>query len=337
MLELKANPKQPRQRHRARGPPRSRSRSGRARPRAGRHAARRRLRPRRRRLRQGPRDDERARRSVHEAGPSTPVEILGLNEVPERRRSRARRQGREEGPGDRREPQEGEQALIPATSRVSLEELDDAPRRARPARAQLIIKGDVQGSVEAVGDALAKLSTEKVKVTIIHAAVGAITEGDVNLADRLEGDHRRLQRAPGRQGGGARRERTRSRSASTPSSTTRSTTSRRRWKASSRDQGREGARQGRGPPGLQDHQGRHRRRLLRARGAIVKRDRHVAPRPRQRRRLDRQDLEPPALQGRREGSRRGLRVRHQPRGLQRRQGERHHRGFEVEEVKTKLI
>jgi translation initiation factor IF-2 len=47
---------------------------------------------------------------------------------------------------------------------------------------KLIIKGDVQGSVEAVGHALAKLSTQKVKVTVVHAAVGGITEGDVNLA-----------------------------------------------------------------------------------------------------------------------------------------------------------
>jgi len=45
-----------------------------------------------------------------------------------------------------------------------------------------IIKGDVQGSVEAVGSALVRLSTDRVKLAIIHAAVGAITEGDVNLA-----------------------------------------------------------------------------------------------------------------------------------------------------------
>jgi translation initiation factor IF-2 len=46
----------------------------------------------------------------------------------------------------------------------------------------VIIKGDVQGSVEAVADALSKLSTEKVKLSVIHAGVGAITEGDINLA-----------------------------------------------------------------------------------------------------------------------------------------------------------
>ena len=47
---------------------------------------------------------------------------------------------------------------------------------------KVIVKADVQGSVEAVNEALQKLSTEKVKVTVVHAAVGAITEGDVNLA-----------------------------------------------------------------------------------------------------------------------------------------------------------
>jgi translation initiation factor IF-2 len=47
---------------------------------------------------------------------------------------------------------------------------------------RVIIKGDVQGSVEAVADALTKISTEKVRLSVIHAGVGAITEGDVNLA-----------------------------------------------------------------------------------------------------------------------------------------------------------
>jgi translation initiation factor IF-2 len=47
---------------------------------------------------------------------------------------------------------------------------------------KVIVKGDVHGSVEAVSDALTRLSTDKVKVTVVHAAAGAITEGDVNLA-----------------------------------------------------------------------------------------------------------------------------------------------------------
>jgi translation initiation factor IF-2 len=65
---------------------------------------------------------------------------------------------------------------------VSLEELARAMAEAAQLDLKVIVKADVQGSVEAVGDALSRLSTEKVKVTIVHAGVGAITEGDVNLA-----------------------------------------------------------------------------------------------------------------------------------------------------------
>src|SRR5215475_7232354 len=120
---------------------------------------------------------------VHEAGPATPVEILGLSEVP--------------GAGDPMhavkdakkaqeiaESRKGKMAksLIPATAKVSLEELSKRIAESGQQELRVIIKGDVQGSVEALADALAKLSTEKVRLAIIHAQVGAITEGDVNLA-----------------------------------------------------------------------------------------------------------------------------------------------------------
>jgi translation initiation factor IF-2 len=65
---------------------------------------------------------------------------------------------------------------------VSLEELSKRISDSDQHELRVIIKGDVQGSVEAVGDALTKLSTEKVRLSVIHAGVGAITEGDVNLA-----------------------------------------------------------------------------------------------------------------------------------------------------------
>jgi translation initiation factor IF-2 len=122
-------------------------------------------------------------RSVASAGPSTPVSIIGLNEVPsagdpvhvvkdakkaqeiaETRKSKERK------------------SLMPSTTKVSLEELAKAMAEAAQLDLKVIIKADVQGSVEALGDALTRLSTEKVKVTIVHAAAGAITEGDVNLA-----------------------------------------------------------------------------------------------------------------------------------------------------------
>jgi translation initiation factor IF-2 len=73
-------------------------------------------------------------------------------------------------------------SLIPATAKVSLEELSKRIAESDQQELRVIIKGDVQGSVEALADALAKLSGEKVRLAIIHAAVGAITEGDVNLA-----------------------------------------------------------------------------------------------------------------------------------------------------------
>jgi translation initiation factor IF-2 len=122
-------------------------------------------------------------KAVHEAGPATPVEILGLSDVP--------------GAGDPMhavkdaeaarkiaESRKGKMAksLIPATAKVSLEELSKRIADSDQQELRIVIKGDVQGSVEAVADALAKLSTEKVKLSIIHAGVGAITEGDINLA-----------------------------------------------------------------------------------------------------------------------------------------------------------
>ena len=73
-------------------------------------------------------------------------------------------------------------SLIPSTAKVSLEEISKRMADENQQELRLIIKGDVQGSVEAVADALAKLSTDRVRLSIIHAAVGAITEGDINLA-----------------------------------------------------------------------------------------------------------------------------------------------------------
>jgi translation initiation factor IF-2 len=72
---------------------------------------------------------------------------------------------------------------MPTTRSISLEALADPPVRGRSATSSsVIVKADVQGSVEAVVSALNKLSTDRVKVTIVHAGVGGITEGDVNLA-----------------------------------------------------------------------------------------------------------------------------------------------------------
>ncbi|WP_437792413.1 translation initiation factor IF-2 [Sorangium sp. So ce693] len=122
-------------------------------------------------------------RSVAEAGPATPVEVLGLNEVPSAGDPvHAVKDGKtaEEIAETRRK--KASKTLIPQDSRVSLESITKNLQEADQLELKLIIKGDVQGSVEAIIHALAKLSTQKVKVTIVNGAVGGITEGDVNLA-----------------------------------------------------------------------------------------------------------------------------------------------------------
>jgi translation initiation factor IF-2 len=124
-------------------------------------------------------------RQLEAAGPSTPVSIIGLSDVPsagdqvhvikdmklaqeiaETRKTKERR------------------SLVPSTGQkaISLEELHKALQEMDQLELKLIIKADVQGSVEAVADALTRLSTDKVKVSVVHAGAGAITEGDVNLA-----------------------------------------------------------------------------------------------------------------------------------------------------------
>jgi translation initiation factor IF-2 len=122
-------------------------------------------------------------RMVRHALPSQPVEILGLSEVPSagdpihvikdvKIAQELAQQRRTKVSG----------SFIPASAKVSLEDIAKRMAEADQLELRLIIKADVQGSVEAVADALAKLSTDKVRVAIIHAAVGGITEGDVNLA-----------------------------------------------------------------------------------------------------------------------------------------------------------
>jgi len=123
-------------------------------------------------------------RTLENAGPSTPVELIGLTGVPSvgdlfivlpdektarriastrtiRRRSRDLRQSRH----------------------VTLENLQSYMGETQTKELNVILKGDVQGSLEAINQSLDKISTEKVKINILHIAVGSITESDVNLAD----------------------------------------------------------------------------------------------------------------------------------------------------------
>jgi translation initiation factor IF-2 len=122
-------------------------------------------------------------KQLQEAGPATPVEILGLNEVP----NAGDRMDAVKDPKKAQEVAESRKgkmakSLIPATAKVSLEELSKRIAESGQQELRVIIKGDVQGSVEALADAMTKLSTEKARLSVINAAVGAITEGDVNLA-----------------------------------------------------------------------------------------------------------------------------------------------------------
>jgi len=121
---------------------------------------------------------------VKSAGPSTPVEILGLPEVPEAgelfyaiKDEKVARQLVEK----RKIKQKEEHLNI--TSKVSLDDLFKQIQEGKVKDLNIIIKADVQGSVEAVKQSLEKLSNDEVRVKVIHGGVGAINESDVTLAD----------------------------------------------------------------------------------------------------------------------------------------------------------
>jgi translation initiation factor IF-2 len=124
---------------------------------------------------------------IEEAPPSTPVEVLGLDGMPQagdqfvvvadREKARDVAEYRE---------QKAREAQLAKSTRVSLERLAEEIRAAGVKELPVILKGDVQGSVEVVADMLAKMSNEKVKIKVLHSGVGAITETDVLLASASE-------------------------------------------------------------------------------------------------------------------------------------------------------
>ncbi|MGC2298465.1 MAG: translation initiation factor IF-2, partial [Acidobacteriaceae bacterium] len=126
--------------------------------------------------------DDRGRALV-EAAPSTPVEILGLESIPDAGdvftvvadRDKAK------NVAQYRKMKERESQLA-KSSRVSLEGLAEQIKQAGVKELPIILKGDVQGSVEVLAESLPRLSTEKVRVKVIHSGVGAITESDILLA-----------------------------------------------------------------------------------------------------------------------------------------------------------
>ena len=126
--------------------------------------------------------DERGKR-IHEAAPATPVQLSGFDDVPnagdslqvvdEQTQARMIGQMRQE---KAREASQGK------TSRMSLDQLFQRMQQGTAKELNLILKADVQGSVEVLSDTMRKMSTAEVKVNVIHASVGAISTNDVLLA-----------------------------------------------------------------------------------------------------------------------------------------------------------
>ena len=126
-------------------------------------------------------DDE--GKKIKSAGPSIPVEILGLSEVPaagdrfnqvkDEKTARSMAEARKEA---------AKNETFNSSHKVSLEDLYNQIKEGTVKELAIIVKADVQGSIEALTGSLEKLSTDDVKVRVIHSAVGAITETDTTLA-----------------------------------------------------------------------------------------------------------------------------------------------------------
>jgi translation initiation factor IF-2 len=123
-------------------------------------------------------------RRAQKAGPSTPVEVTGFNDLPDAGdllqvvddESRAR------GIAEYRAQEVRSRDLNPTQGRLSLEQLFNRIQEGDVKELPVVLKADVQGSVEVLRDALSKVSTDKVKLMVIHAGVGAISTNDVLLA-----------------------------------------------------------------------------------------------------------------------------------------------------------
>ena len=122
-------------------------------------------------------------KKVKKAGPSTPVEVTGLTEVPTAGETFYEVDDEKTAKHliERRKRQEREKS-INATAKVSLNELFNQIEKGKLKELNIIVKADVQGSVEAVKQSLEKLSNDQVTVKVIHANVGGVTETDVTLA-----------------------------------------------------------------------------------------------------------------------------------------------------------
>ena len=127
--------------------------------------------------------DEKGRR-LKEAGPSTPVEILGLNNVPDAGETFVVCDSEKDAHNFAQTyiSQDKEKLLEETRARMSLDDLFSQIQAGNVKELDIIVKADVQGSVEAVKQSLEKLSNDEVVVKVIHGGVGAINESDVILA-----------------------------------------------------------------------------------------------------------------------------------------------------------
>lgn len=121
---------------------------------------------------------------VEEAGPSTPVEVVGFSDVPTAgdvfQAVADERLGRQVA--ERRAEKRREEQMRETRGRVTLEDLFKEITAGNVKELNIIVKADVQGSVEALSASIQRLSTDEVKVNIIHSGVGAVTESDIMLA-----------------------------------------------------------------------------------------------------------------------------------------------------------
>ncbi len=121
---------------------------------------------------------------VREAGPSTPVEVLGLQGIPEAGDNfQVADEVKARHIVDYRQSKIREQSLArTATGRITLDQLHEQLKAGEVKELPIVLKADVQGSVEVLNEVLPKLSSDEVKIKIIHSSVGAVTETDVLLA-----------------------------------------------------------------------------------------------------------------------------------------------------------
>ncbi len=127
--------------------------------------------------------DDRGHRETA-AGPATPVEVAGFSEVPDAGDlfQVVEEEGRARDIVDFRRQEQRKRELAPTAGALSLEQLFQQIQQGEVKELPIVLKADVQGSVEVLRDTLQKLSTDKVRVNVIHSAVGAISTNDVLLA-----------------------------------------------------------------------------------------------------------------------------------------------------------